>query len=97
MTAGTEPERTSRQVDAASEIPAERAAAILEQFESESAVRRLTGAPGRLAAGLAAGLSLYAIWWVLTIVEAQTYRTSFLLVALVLTFMLYPGRRAARP
>ena len=80
----------------AAEIPAERAAEVLEQFETEAATRALSGTPRRLVAVLAAGLALYAIYWVLAIVEAQAYRASFLLVALVLTFLLYPGRRSAR-
>ena len=33
---------------------------------------------------LAAGLSLYAVWWAVGIVQPQIYRASFLLVALVL-------------
>jgi TRAP transporter 4TM/12TM fusion protein len=39
------------------------------------------------------GLSLYAFYWVLFIVQPQIYRVSFLLVALVLTFLLFPLRR----
>ena len=38
-----------------------------------------------------AGLSLYAIYWVLNPVPAQRYRTSFLLVALAMTFLVYRG------
>ena len=45
---------------------------------------------------LAAGLSLYALYWVIGIVQPQIYRVSFLLVALVLTFVLYPARPAWR-
>jgi TRAP transporter 4TM/12TM fusion protein len=41
----------------------------------------------RVAGLLAAALSLYALYWVVAIVEAQVYRTSFLLIALVLTFL----------
>ena len=55
-------------------------------------------------ASLSAGLSLYALYWVLFIVQPQIYRVSFLLIALVLTFLLFPAtargrggrRRAAR-
>jgi TRAP transporter 4TM/12TM fusion protein len=39
------------------------------------------------------GLSLYALYWVLFIVQPQIYRVSFLLVALVLTFLLCPFNR----
>ena len=43
-------------------------------------------------ATLAIGLSLYALYWVLFIVQPQIYRVSFLLVALVLIFLLVPRR-----
>ena len=46
---------------------------------------------------LAAGLSLYALYWVVGIVQPQIYRAGFLLVALVLTFVLYPSIPAWRP
>ena len=46
---------------------------------------------------LAAGLSLYALYWVVGIVRPQIYRAGFLLVALVLTFVLYPSIPAWRP
>ena len=67
-----------------------------DQFETEAPTRTLTGLPRRIVAVLAAGLALYAIYWVLAIIEAQTYRASFLLISLVLTFLLYPGRRSTR-
>ena len=40
---------------------------------------------------LSVGLSLYALYWVLFVVQPQVYRVSFLLVALVLTFLLFAG------
>jgi TRAP transporter 4TM/12TM fusion protein len=65
----------------------------------EAPTRRLDGAAGRLASLLAVGLSLYALYWVLFIVQPQIYRVSFLLVALVLTFLLFPRvrRSTGRP
>ena len=45
---------------------------------------------------LAVGLSVYALYWVVAIVEPQVYRVSFLLISLVLTFLLYPARSTAR-
>jgi TRAP transporter 4TM/12TM fusion protein len=59
----------------------------------EAPVRQLGGFAGRAAAALAVGLSLYALYWVLFIVQPQIYRVSFLLVALVLTFLLFPFKR----
>jgi len=73
-----------------------RVADLGEEFETEAPTRTLTGPVSWLVAALAAGLSLYALYWVVGIVEPQIYRTSFLLVALVLTFLLYPARRADR-
>jgi TRAP transporter 4TM/12TM fusion protein len=54
--------------------------------------------PGRwLIGGLAVGLSLYALWWVLFIIPPQPYRVSFLLLVLVLTFLAYPSGKERRP
>src|SRR5688572_2303533 len=61
--------------------------------ESEAPVRKLAGVPGAVAWALAVGLSAYALFWVVAIVEPQIYRVSFLLAALVLTFLLYPARK----
>jgi TRAP transporter 4TM/12TM fusion protein len=47
-----------------------------------------------MAGALAATLSLYGLYWVVAIVEAQVYRTSFLLIALVLTFIQVRGGRS---
>ena len=45
---------------------------------------------------LASGLSLYALYWVVGIVQPQVYRVSFLLLTLTLTFLLYPASRRSR-
>jgi TRAP-type uncharacterized transport system fused permease subunit len=76
-------------------VPAPLAVAVIEQFEQESPTRRLEGAAGRIAALLALALALYALYWVVAIVAPQVYRPSFLLLALVLTFLLYPARSGA--
>jgi TRAP transporter 4TM/12TM fusion protein len=65
--------------------------------DAETPTRQLTGAPERVVTVLASGLSLYALYWVVGIVQPQIYRVSFLLVALVLTFVLYPSIPAWRP
>jgi TRAP-type uncharacterized transport system fused permease subunit len=59
----------------------------------DAPARRVGGVAGRLASVLCVGLSLYALYWVLFIVQPQIYRVSFLLVALVLTFLLFPFRK----
>jgi TRAP transporter 4TM/12TM fusion protein len=66
----------------------------MPSVENDGPVRRLTGFPARLSSFLAAGLSLYSLYWVLFIIQPQVYRVSFLLIALVLTFILFPGRKA---
>lgn len=81
---------------AAETIPDERVVEVLEEFEFEAATRTLAGRTRRLAAALAVGLALYSLYWVVAIVEAHVYRVSFLLVALVLTFLVYPGARVQR-
>jgi TRAP transporter 4TM/12TM fusion protein len=44
---------------------------------------------------LAVGLAIYALYWVLFVVQPQIYRVSFLLVALVLCFLLFPTTRGS--
>lgn len=78
------------------DAPSPSAAALLEEFESEAATRPLRGWTARVVTALAVTLALYALYWVVAVVEAQLYRTSFLLLALVLTFLVYPARRASR-
>jgi len=53
----------------------------------------LSGAAGVLATTLAAGLALYALYWVVAVVQPQGYRLRFLLGCLLLTFILYPFQR----
>jgi TRAP transporter 4TM/12TM fusion protein len=60
--------------------------------ETDTPRRRLTGATGRLADVLAFALAAYALYWVVGIVAPQIYRPSFLLIALVVTFLTYPAR-----
>ena len=64
--------------------------------KSESSTRVLRGAPGRLAVALAVGLSTYALYWVIGIVQPQIYRITFLLAVLLLTFLLYPVSQGSR-
>ena len=63
---------------------------------AEVQTRQLTGFQNRLVTTLAAGLSLYALYAVVAIVQPQVYRVSFLLISLVLTFILYPTLPAWR-
>ena len=64
--------------------------------DAETQTRRLAGFQARLVTLLASGLSVYAMYWVVGIVQPQVYRVSFLLIALVLTFVLYPGKPSWR-
>ncbi|MEO8260411.1 MAG: C4-dicarboxylate ABC transporter permease, partial [Acidobacteriota bacterium] len=66
---------------------------LIEKYDAEAPARRLSGVTRYLAGGLAVGLSLYALYWVVGIVDTQIYRVTFLLAALVLTFLQYPARR----
>jgi TRAP transporter 4TM/12TM fusion protein len=62
-----------------------------EDLGTESPTRQLRGITGGLAAVLAVGLSLYALYWVVGIVQPFIYRVTFLGLALVLTFLFYPA------
>jgi TRAP transporter 4TM/12TM fusion protein len=64
--------------------------------ELESPTRQLTGWPARLTTALATGLALYALYWVVGIVQPLVYRASFLLIVLVLSFLFYPGSDSPR-
>jgi TRAP-type uncharacterized transport system fused permease subunit len=64
--------------------------------ESEVSVRKLSGIPGIASWMLAVGLSLYSLLWVVTIIQPQVYRVSFLLAALVLIFLIYPARQGQK-
>ena len=64
--------------------------------KSESATRVLRGVPSQLAVAIAVGLSAYALYWVIGIVQPQIYRITFLLAVLSLTFLLYPISRGSR-
>ena len=78
-------------------VPADqRAEQLIEAFEPEAPTRQLSGPLGSLAALLAVGLSAYALYWVVAIVQPQIYRVSFLLLALVLSFLLFPTVKGSR-
>ena len=83
-----EAEKQLRNLNASDHEPIE---AAHEDPESEVPTRTLSGATGHLATALAAGLSLYAFYWVVGIVQPQIYRVSFLLITLVLTFVVFPA------
>jgi TRAP transporter 4TM/12TM fusion protein len=63
-----------------------------DDLEVETPARILFGWTGRLAMVLAVALSVYALYWVVGIVQPLVYRTSFLLLVLVLGFLYYPAR-----
>jgi TRAP transporter 4TM/12TM fusion protein len=62
-------------------------------FDAETPTRRLEGIPRTIATVVTTGLAAYAVYWVLAIVEPQIYRVSFLLIALVGSFLMYPATR----
>jgi TRAP transporter 4TM/12TM fusion protein len=68
-----------------------RVSAIIEEFESESATRKLAGFWAKVTGTLAVALSFYALFWTQYSITTQAYRASFLMLVLVLSFLLYPG------
>ena len=62
----------------------------VEDLAYESPTRDLKGRSGALAATLSLVLACYALYWVVGIVQPQIYRITFLLLALILSFLLYP-------
>lgn len=71
-------------------ISEEKVSQIIEEFESESATRRLQGLWRWVSGVLAVGLSVYALFWTQYSVTTQVYRASFLLLVLLLSFLYYP-------
>jgi TRAP transporter 4TM/12TM fusion protein len=69
---------------------------IIEEFEAESLTRQLVGVWRWVAGLLAAGLAVYALYWTQFNITTQVYRASFLMLALILTFLFYPTLRRDR-
>src|SRR5215210_1082389 len=69
---------------------------LIEEFEAERPARELSGFPKLLLSVAGVALSCYALYWVLSPVPAQIYRTSFLAVALAMTFILYRAWGSSR-
>ena len=63
----------------------------IDEIENEGRTRAVGGWAGWLAGALSIGLSLYALYWVVGIVQPQVYRVSFLLISLILIFVLFRG------
>ena len=72
------------------------APAAVEDLAYESPTRDLKGQSGALATTLAVVLACYALYWVVGVVQPQIYRITFLLLALVLSFLLYPRGESDR-
>src|SRR5919112_1632906 len=69
---------------------------LTEEFEAEKPGRELSGFPKLLLSVAGVALSCYALYWVLSPVPAQIYRTSFLAIALAMTFILYRAWGSSR-
>lgn len=68
-----------------------RAEELIAEYDGERPARRLSGPTRWIVAVTGAALSCYALLWVFRPIAAQQYRTSFLAVALSLTFLVYRG------
>lgn len=80
----------------AEEISREKVEQLIEEFESESATRKLSGLWAWIGGIIAALLSVYALYWTQAIITTQVYRATFLMLILVLTFLYYPFRAKSR-
>src|SRR3712207_2688245 len=69
---------------------------LIEEYEAEKPARELSGFPRLLLTTLGVALSCYALLWVGNPVPAQIYRTSFLAIALAMTFILYRAWGSSR-
>ena len=67
---------------------------IVEKYDREARFRKLTGAPGAIAAGMAVGLSLFQLYTAGTgPLEALKQRSLHLTCIMVLAFLLFPATR----
>jgi len=73
-------------------ISQEKVTHILEEFESESPTRSLSGFWRVVFGILAVGLSAYALYWTQYSISTQAYRYSFLMLVLMASFLVYPIR-----
>ena len=71
-------------------------AAVAEDLAYEAPTRDLQPATAAIATALSIALSAYALYWVVGVVQPQVYRITFLLLALALSFLLYPRGRGDR-
>ena len=78
-------------MDAVSGVPP-----AAEDLAYEAQTRDLKGTTGAMATALSIALSAYALYWVVGVVQPQIYRVTFLLLALALSFLLYPRGREDR-
>ena len=69
---------------------------LIEEYEAEKPARELSGFPKLLLTVCGVALSCYALFWVLNPISAQIYRTSFLAIALAMTFILYRAWGSSR-
>lgn len=67
-------------------------AVLAAPVDPDGPARLPPGKAGQLLAAGAAALSLYACYWVVSIIPPEIYRPSFLLIALVLVACVYGGR-----
>lgn len=96
MSQASDPGRPAPGVDGDEPISSEKVSQIIEEFESESATRKLTGFWFWVASTLSIGLALYSLYWTQYSITTQVYRASFLLLVLVLSFLYYPMSKRAR-
>jgi TRAP transporter 4TM/12TM fusion protein len=68
----------------------QRASQLIETLEGEAPTRQLAGTARKAGALLSTLLAIYALYWVVAVIQPQIYRVSFLLLALVLSFLYYP-------
>jgi TRAP transporter 4TM/12TM fusion protein len=87
---------TKPQTFESEEISQAKVAQIVEEYESESPTRQFNGFWRWVVGVLAVALSVYALYWTQYNITTIVYRASFLLIALVLTFLVYPLTKKGR-
>ena len=62
---------------------------LVEEFEAERPGRKLTGLPAAVVTALGVAIAVLAVYWVLDPISAGVYRSAFLALALLMTFLVF--------
>jgi TRAP transporter 4TM/12TM fusion protein len=84
------PSATATDTDNLEKIDATKVTELVEEYESESPTRIVSGVWRWLLLIICIAISVYSLYWTQYSITTQLYRASFLLLTLAATFLAYP-------